>query len=62
MNEANHTPEADAGPVRHDVGRPAPERAGLMKQIEACRREVAGWPAWMRTTSRAPKWMEGWDD
>ena len=26
MTEANHSPKADAGPVRHDVGRPVPER------------------------------------
>lgn len=39
-----------------------PERAGFLAQIEACRREVAQWPEWMRSTSTAPKWMEGWDD
>lgn len=44
------------------VGRPEPGRGGLLTQIEACRRAVAKWPAWMRATSSAPKWMEGWDD
>ncbi len=48
--------------VDRGVGRLVPERAGFLRQIEACRREVAQWPDWMRTTSSAPKWMEGWDD
>ena len=61
-DEASKSPNADAGRLGRDVGRPEPERAGLMKQIEACRREVAGWPAWMRATSGAPAWMQGWDD
>ena len=37
-------------------------RAGLMEQIKQCRREVAKWPAWMKLTTKAPKWMQGWDD
>ena len=45
-----------------DVGRLEPERAGFLEQIEACRRDVAQWPEWMRATRTAPKWMEGWDD
>lgn len=48
--------------VDRGVRRPVPERAGFLAQIEACRREVAAWPEWMRATSSAPKWMEGWDD
>ena len=56
------TRPAVAGPLEPSVGRPVPERAGFLRQIEACRREVAQWPDWMRTTSSAPKWMEGWDD
>lgn len=53
---------AGGSPVERGVGRPAPERAGFLAQIEACRREVAQWPDWMRATSSAPKWMQGWDD
>ena len=53
---------AVGGPLERGVGRPAPERAGFLAQIDACRREVAKWPEWMRATSSAPKWMEGWDD
>lgn len=53
---------AVAPPFERGVGRPVPERAGFLAQIEACRREVAQWPDWMRATSSAPKWMEGWDD
>jgi hypothetical protein len=34
-----------------------PKRAGLLAQIEACRREVAQWPEWMRATSTVPKRM-----
>lgn len=43
--------EPVAGPVQRPVGRPAPERAGLLTQIEACRREVAQWPAHMRVVA-----------
>jgi hypothetical protein len=39
-----------------------PKRAAWLEQIDACRRDVAQWPEWMRATSTAPKWMEGWDD
>ena len=53
---------ADEGRLDQRVGRPVPERAGFLAQIERCRREVADWPEWMRATSSAPKWMEGWDD
>lgn len=48
--------------VDRGVGRLAPKRAGFLAQIEACRHEVAQWPAWMRATTSAPNWMEGWDD
>lgn len=51
------TPPADAGPVERPVGRPVPERAGFLLQIDACRREVAAWPEWMRATASAPAWM-----
>lgn len=44
------------------LGPNVPERAGFLAQIEACRRDVAQWPEWMKATSAAPKWMEGWDD
>ena len=49
-------------PLNCVVGRPVPKRAGLLAQIEACRREVAAWPAWMRQERAAPAWMLGWDD
>jgi site-specific DNA-adenine methylase len=35
---------------------------GFVAQIDACRREVASWPAWMRQERAAPAWMLGWDD
>lgn len=53
---------AGGAPLQRGVGRLEPERAGLLAQIEACRRDVAQWPEWMRATASAPKWMEGWDD
>ena len=56
------TNDAGSAPLERPVGRLAPERAGFLAQIEACRRDVAQWPEWMRATSSAPKWMEGWDD
>ena len=56
------TSEAGHCPLDRGVSRPAPKRAGFLAQIEACRREVENWPEWMRRTSNAPKWMEGWDD
>lgn len=42
---------APVGQVERGVGRPVQERAGLMAQIEACRREVAAWPAHMRVVA-----------
>lgn len=57
----NPTTAGSASFERH-VGRLCPKRAGFLDQIEACRREVAQWQEWMRATSSAPKWMEGWDD
>lgn len=48
--------------VERGVGRLEPERAGFLAQIEACRREVAQWPEWMRQERAAPAWMLGWDD
>ena len=44
-------------PVEQPVGRPEPERAGFLAQIEACRREVAQWPEWMRQERTVPAWM-----
>ena len=44
-------------PVQRPVGRLEPERAGLLAQIEACRREVAQWPDWMRQERTVPAWM-----
>lgn len=66
MTGADKTTEAaqpgSPGIVRVDRPvRPASEARGLLAQIEACRREVAQWPEWMRTTRTAPAWMEGWD-
>ena len=55
-------PPADAGQLVRGVGRLEPERAGFLAQIEACRREVAQWPEWMRQELAAPAWMQGWDD
>ena len=43
--------------VDRGVGRLEPERAGFMRQIEACRREVASWPDWMRQERAVPAWM-----
>jgi hypothetical protein len=44
-------------PVERPVGRQAPERAGFLRQIEACRREVAQWPEWMRQERTVPAWI-----
>ena len=44
------------------LGPNVPKRGGFLEQIEACRRDVAQWPKWMKATSAAPKWMEGWED
>ena len=63
--EARRTIEslnAVGSPVERDVGRPVPERAAFLAQFEACRREVASWPDWMRQERTAPAWMLGWDD
>lgn len=38
---------------RHTLAR----RARLLAEIEACRREVATWPDWMRQQCTAPAWM-----
>ena len=59
---SDELPTADAGQLDPGVGRPVPERAGFLAQIEACRREVAQWPEWMRQERAAPAWMQGWDD
>jgi hypothetical protein len=48
---------APVGQVERGVGRPVPERAGFLRQIEACRREVAQWPEWMRQERAVPTWM-----
>lgn len=66
LNE-RHTNSDESRPavgarIEPGVGRLEPKRAGFLAQIEACRREVAQWPEWMRATRSAPKWMEGWDD
>ena len=61
MPDDNNRPAVGA-PLHGPVGRPNPERAGLLEQIEACRREVASWPKWMRQQRTAPAWMLGWDD
>jgi hypothetical protein len=62
MMEDKQLPPADEGRLDPGVRRLEPERAGFMAQIEHCKREVACWPAWMKQTAAAPKWMEGWDD
>lgn len=46
--------------LERPLGRLEPERAsacGLLAQIEACRREVAQWPEWMRQERTVPAWM-----
>ncbi len=48
---------AGIGPVERGVGRLEPERAAFLAQIEACRREVAQWPQWMRQERAVPAWM-----
>lgn len=35
----------------------ADERLGFLEQIEACQRDVAQWPEWMRQERAAPAWM-----
>ena len=60
-NDADTT-TAPGSPLDCGVGRLEPERASFLAQIEACRREVAQWPAWMRQERDAPAWMLGWDD
>lgn len=56
-DEAKTVPAADGAPVERGVGRLEPERAGFLRQIEACRREVAQWPDWMRQERAVPAWM-----
>lgn len=59
----NHIPDARkkvpavGAQVQRPVGRPAPERAGFLRQIDASRREVAQWPEWMRQERAVPAWM-----
>ena len=48
---------AVAPPFERGVGRLEPKRAGFLAQIEACRREVAQWPDWMRQERTVPAWM-----
>lgn len=55
--EAGTVGEAVGHRLDRGVGRPAPERAGFLTQIEACRREVAQWPEWMRQERTVPAWM-----
>lgn len=31
--------------------------AGFLAQIEACKRDVAAWPDWMKQTATVPPWM-----
>jgi len=57
MMDNEQLPPADAGRLDRGVGRPEPERAGFLEQIEASRREVASWPDWMRATASVPAWM-----
>jgi hypothetical protein len=54
--------QAVAVPLKCSVGRPVPERAGLLAQIEACRREVAAWPAHMRVVAVLPRHQPEWSD
>lgn len=57
MSNTPKTP-ADEGPdLQRSVGRLVPERAGFLEQIEASRREVAGWPEWMLQECTVPAWM-----
>ena len=51
------TPPADEGPVERVVRREHPKHAGFLKQIDACRHEVAGWPDWLKATATVPAWM-----
>lgn len=36
---------------------PPSQQSGFMTQIAACKREVANWPALMKQTRLAPRWM-----
>lgn len=49
-------------PVDRRVGRPAPERAALMRQMTLAQREVRSWPEWMTARATMPRWMLEWDD
>jgi hypothetical protein len=58
MHDENaQVPPAPLGQVERGVGRPEPERAAFLEQIERCRREVARWPQWMRQERAVPAWM-----
>jgi hypothetical protein len=62
MTKHDNPATAGSAPFERPVGRLDPKRAALLAQIEACRREVANWPPWMRQERAAPTWMLGWDD
>lgn len=51
-----------SAPFERDVGRPAPERAALMRQMTLAQREVRSWPTWMTARATMPRWMLEWDD
>lgn len=48
--------------LHRPVGRPAPERAALMRQMTLAQRAVRSWPAWMTARATMPRWMPEWDD
>ena len=56
-HETETAQPAPLGQVERGVGRLVPESAGFLAQIEACRREVAQWPDWMRQERAVPAWM-----
>lgn len=51
MNNTDNTSAANRGSALSEGLGLAPERAGLLAQIEACRREVASWPDHMRVVA-----------
>ena len=53
---------AVGGQLERGVGRLAPERAALMRQITIAQREVRSWPVWVTIRATMPKWMLEWDD
>ena len=57
MTDDSSTPGPVGSPVDRGVGRLEPELAGFLRQIEACRREGASWPDWMRQERAVPAWM-----